>query len=254
MKNNLIRFCFAPYFMLLLALVIFCMFFNDVSAQTSTEKSTSKTIQNLTPAETVPSMSAPAMEAPVPDPIVKKKVLATAFVVSKSAKLEDVDDIAHGFPRELISRLALSRKYVTKISPGLLSFNTEVGVPSVKLLRQLGTQYDSQFVISGEVRDDSVITDKKYLGLIENKRRFIDLDIDLYDTTTGVLLSHHTLSNIAQQDVIIGRDKAFGSGAFLNTTYGKAIDVLIDQAAKLIIHDLDALPAETKMTDTKSDS
>ncbi|MES2047565.1 MAG: hypothetical protein V4447_04130, partial [Pseudomonadota bacterium] len=56
---------------------------------------------------------------------VKKKIVATAFIVNKLGQVTDIDNIEQGFPRELLRKLDLSHKFLIRSSANLLSFSTQ---------------------------------------------------------------------------------------------------------------------------------
>lgn len=198
-------------------------------------------------------MPVPASDYRLPERKFKKKILATAFTVGKNVQIDDIDEVGQNFPKELLHRLYVTQGFLTRMSPNLLSFNYEVDAPSTQLLRQLGTQYDSQFVISGTILDASVITEKKYWGLIENKKRHLTLQIELHDVASGVLLARHKLSQIADKDITVGKDKSFASTVFFATPYGKVFDQLLEQATNMIIKDLEASSFYAKITQVGPD-
>jgi hypothetical protein len=174
--------------------------------------------------------------------VYKKKVLAAAFAVSKPGQVQDIEDIAHGFPRELLLRLENSRAFVTRSSPDLLSLTMQADPPGVNLVKQVAAQYDSQFIIAGEVRNAGVQVASHYFGLWTTRSRPIDIELSVYDGVSGALLARHNLHQQVEDQGKIGRERPFGSSAFFATGYGKAIDTMLDEAARLIAKDLQPHP------------
>ncbi len=177
----------------------------------------------------------------------KKKIVATAFAVNKPAQLADIDDISHGFPRELLHRLENSRMFLTRSSPNLLSFAFEQDVPGVPLIRQVAAENDSQFVIAGAIRNAGVLSTQKLLGLWTTKTRMIEIEFAIYDGVSGALIASHVAAAEAGDQAVVGREKAFGSAAFFNTGFGKAIDVLLKDAVQKIVSDLQTRPMLSKI-------
>jgi hypothetical protein len=177
----------------------------------------------------------------------KKKVVATAFAVNRPAQVGDIDDIAHGFPRELLRRLENSRLFLTRSSPNLLSFTLEQEVPGIALIRQVAAENDSQFVIAGAIRNAGVLAEQKYLGLWTTRKRMIEIEFVIYDGASGALIASHVLATQAGDQAMVGRDKPFGSAAFYASSYGKTIDGLLNDAVKKIVSDLQTRPMLSKI-------
>lgn len=179
--------------------------------------------------------------------IIKKKILATAFAVNKPVQVQDIDDIAQGFPRELLRRLENSKEFLTRSSPNLLSFTLQQENPSVALVRQVANEHDSQFIITGEIRNAGLHIEKKFFGLWTTRKRHLEIELAVYDGLSGVLLARHTLQKQADDIGQVGREQVFGSAAFFAGSYGKVINVVLEEAAQLVLQDLQALPVMAKI-------
>lgn len=179
--------------------------------------------------------------------VLKKKIVMTGFAVNVPAQVQDLDDIAQGLPREMLSRLENSGSYLIRQSKNLLSYELKQEAPSAKLVQQIAAENDAQFVVAGEVRSAAVRSDKKYFGLWETRSRHIEIEFALYDGISGALLNRHHLYRPAFDDANIGRDKPFGSVAFFATNYGKAIDSLLAESVAWIRKDLAAYPMMAKI-------
>lgn len=186
--------------------------------------------------------------APLPEQrILKKKVVMTGFAVSVPSQVQDLDDVAQGIPRELLSRLERSGNFLVRQSKDLLSYDLKQDAPSAKLVKQVAADNDAQFVIAGEIRSAGVRSDKKYWGLWESRSRHIEIEFAIYDGMTGAFLQRHHLYRPAEDDSKIGRDKPFGSVAFYATNYGKAIDAVLEESVGWIRKDLSAFPMIAKI-------
>ncbi|MFZ6748277.1 flagella assembly protein FlgT middle domain-containing protein [Undibacterium sp. Ren11W] len=183
-----------------------------------------------------------AAAASVQEHAYRKKILATAFAVSRLGQVQDIEDIAHGFPRELLLRLEKTDLFLTRNSPSLLAFTMQSETPSINLVKQVAAEFDSQFIIAGEIRNAGVQIDKKYLGLWETRTRHMEIEIAIYDGISGAMLSRHNLHTQAADQANVGRDRPFGSAAFYATSYGQAIDTILNHASVLVEHDLQQLP------------
>lgn len=192
--------------------------------------------------------SKPKPVAPLPEQrILKKKVVMTGFAVNAPAQVQDLNDVAQGIPRELLSRLERSGNFLVRQSKDLLSYDLKQDAPSAKLVKQVAADNDAQFVIAGEIRSAGVRSDKKYWGLWESRSRHIEIEFAIYDGMTGAFLQRHHLYRPAEDDSKIGRDKPFGSVAFYATNYGKAIDSVLEESVGWIRKDLSAFPMIAKI-------
>lgn len=169
----------------------------------------------------------------------KKKILATAFAIHKMGQVSDIDNIEQGFPKELLRKLDQSEKFLIRSSPHLLSFSSQPEIPSLKMVKQVAAENDSQFVISGEIRNAGIGIENRFWGLWKTNKRHIEIELAVYDGMSGVLLAKHNVFKQAQDKASVGLDKPFGSAVFYATTYGKAINELLDESVQLIVKDLE---------------
>jgi hypothetical protein len=193
------------------------------------------------------------LPAVAPAHIFKKKILATAFTVSSLGQVQDIEDIAHGFPRELLLRLEKSGAFLARSSPDLLSFSLQPETPGVNLIKQVAAEFDSQFIISGEIRNAGVQVDKKFMGLWETRTRHMEIELAIYDGVSGALLTRHNLHKQAADQANVGRDRPFGSAAFYATTYGQVINSILEESAALIISDLQEFPVLSRILKVSND-
>lgn len=199
------------------------------------------------------SLSACSLFAkPKPAPVVehrvlKKKIVMTGFAVKVPLQVQDLDDVAQGIPREMLSRLERSGNFLTRQSKDLLSFDIKQDSPSAKLVKQVAADNDAQFVVAGEVRNAGIRSDKKFLGMWETRSRHIEIEFTIYDGMTGAFLSRHHLYRPAEDEGKVGRDKPFGSVAFYATNFGKAIDAVLEESVAWIRKDLAAFPMMSRI-------
>lgn len=185
------------------------------------------------------------------DRVLKKKVVMTAMAVKLASQVQDVDDIAQGMPREILSRLDHSGSFLVRQSHNLLSFDLQQDAPSTRLVQQVAAEHDAQFVIAGEIRNAGVRVEPRFLGLWENRQRHIEIEFAIYDGVTGVRISRHHLYRPAGDDSRIGRDKPFGSVTFYATKFGQAIDAVMQESVAWIRQDLASYPMLAKIVQVK---
>ena len=177
----------------------------------------------------------------------KKKITATPFFIQKSYLTGDLDDISTGFSRELLRRLDAGNKFIIKNSLYVLPVASNGPSQDNTAVMRLATLYTSQFVIAGEILDVGSSDEGGFFDFFQHKRRRFDVDVFVYDGLTGALIARHRMSEFADGDVFVGRDKQFGSASFFSTKYGQAINRTIDAAAELISKDLEQLPFTAKV-------
>lgn len=185
------------------------------------------------------------------DRVLKKKVVMTAMAVKLASQVQDVDDIAQGMPREILSRLDSSGSFLVRQSHNLLSFDLQQEAPSTRLVQQVAAENDAQFVIAGEIRNAGVRGEPRFFGLWENRQRHIEIEFAIYDGITGVRISRHHLYRPAGDDSRIGRDKPFGSVTFYATKFGQAIDAVMQESVAWIRQDLASYPMLAKIVQVK---
>lgn len=194
------------------------------------------------------SLFAKPKPAPVAEQrVLKKKIVMTGFAVKVPLQVQDLDDVAQGIPREMLSRLERSGNFLTRQSKDLLSFDIKQDSPSAKLVKQVAADNDAQFVVAGEVRNAGIRSDKKFLGMWETRSRHIEIEFAIYDGMTGAFLSRHHLYRLAEDEGKVGRDKPFGSVAFYATNFGKAIDAVLEESVAWIRKDLAAFPMMSRI-------
>jgi hypothetical protein len=179
--------------------------------------------------------------------VLKKKIIMTGFAIPFPVQVSDVQDISQGLPREILNRLEKSGNFLIRQSPNLLSYDFKQGTPDARLVKQVAAENDAQFVISGEVSNAGVQSDKKYWGLWETRKRQIEIEFTIYDGASGVFLSKHHIYRNAEDDSKIGMEKPFGSAVFFATPYGKAIDAVIEESVGWIRRDLSFYPMMAKI-------
>jgi TolB-like protein len=172
----------------------------------------------------------------------KKKIAAAPFALARGVRTDDIDDIATGFPRELLARLERSKKFLTTLSNYALPAGSGAGEPNPASVRQLADLQNSQFVLAGEILDTGRQSQSKYFGMSESHSRRLEVELRVYDGLTGALIARHRAEQQIDGAVVIGRDKSFGSAGFLATDYGKAFDAVLDSLAAAVIEDLEPLP------------
>lgn len=201
----------------------------------------------------------------------RKTITLTRFQVANSLQVEDISDIWDGYPLELLRRLEISGNVVARHStsspfPDPRKLNPDAPA-SRELIRSIAEQNSSQLVLSGLILDAAVSDEslRPYFGWQggETGRRFelglpwnsvvagvrpvaterrLEVVIFLHDGQTGALLKSHRNSAEISGRVAVGRNKAFASATFFSTSFGQAVDSILNAQVELIDADLANLP------------
>lgn len=183
----------------------------------------------------------------------KKKIIATPFHIRTPYQANDIDEISTGFPRELLRRLEVSNKFLTKASPYLSSPGVSGSNQDNNIAKRIAAVYNSQFVISGEILNAGSSEKDSYLSFLQRNKRPFEIEIYVHDGLTGTLISRHRISKFAEGKVIIGREKPFASAEFSSTDYGRVVNEVIDIGVELISKDLEKLPFAAKVIQIAGD-
>jgi len=182
-------------------------------------------------AHSIAQMTDPGLPPNLPS---DKALVLTGFAVNKPVQVLDIDDVAQGFPKAIARRLMRERQVQVRTSPDLLSFDWHQDVPPLNLLQQLGRTYACRYIVSGEIRNAGTKIDTNLFGLTQKRTRAIELEVRIYDASTGQLLAQQEFSNAVAGNVSIGREHVFDGAAFNSTLYGKTISDMLDQVASLV--------------------
>lgn len=172
----------------------------------------------------------------------RKKVLITPFQVNRPDHVLDMDDVTLGVPRNLHERLsrtgALQTRLGRYIVPTERSGATQAQIANA--VRQLASDNDSQFVLTGEVTDAGATASKGFFT--SRTTRNFEIRTALYDGLTGVLIAEHRIGQQGEGEVVIGRHRPFGTASFFSTPYGRVVDAVLGAVAMDMLNDLAPLP------------
>lgn len=174
----------------------------------------------------------------------KKKVAFIPFGVITSIQVDDINNAFDGLPTEISHRL--------EASGGYLAIYDRRSIPTVdspeqrEAIMRFVKESGAQFLVSGTIVNAQGIPGIPeffwaQLGSRYRKRHF-EIEFSVYDGLTGTRVSLRRLDEYVEGDVMVGRDKPFGSRAFFETVLGQAVNRLMDAAAKDIRATLECLP------------
>ena len=163
-------------------------------------------------------------------PALKKKLALTQFDVTNSQHVDDIENIYDGLPSALSNRLEASGDFLSVYDGRTIP--PEAGaIPAIK---QIAAKTGAQFLISGVVVNASINQGKGLLGATLGgfKKRFIEIELTVYDGVTGDRLMQRRYQEQAEGDLKVGNDKPFASSTFFETNTGQAFNRLLDFAVK----------------------
>lgn len=190
----------------------------------------------------------------VAEPLYRKKVTATRFHVVNSLQVEDIADIWSAYPLELLRRLEAAGGALPLNSVAALLPDGQPNPDSPanrEMVRRIAEQHGSQFVVSGVILDAGADND----GVRRAERpwpwpnfkpepsvRRLEVEIFLHDGVTGALILRHRDSAVASGRVMVGRNKPFASGVFLDTPFGQAVAQVLDAQVETVSAELARQP------------
>lgn len=165
----------------------------------------------------------------------KKKLAFVQFDVANSIQVDDIKNLLGGLPSELASRLEASGKFLSSYVHR--SIPRESDMQKHVALKLIAEELGVQFIVSGMIMDAGVSP-----NIFGYEKRNFEIEFSVYDGLTGTRILLRHLGEHAQGDVMVGRDKPFGSHTFFETELGRAADRLMDVAIKDIQAALECLP------------
>lgn len=182
----------------------------------------------------------------------RKRIVATAFPIVSPGQLSgnESQDLYGGIPREINNLLMESGEFIGRNKTETVLYSEPERAPDIQQaddyfgssVINLASEAQSQFVLSGVIRDFSVESSEYVRGagaLAQVKaafrdvvaRRGITMDIYVHDGFTGSLLFQHRYSDSIIGDVWIPGGYAVGSERFSNTPAGHKISQIMRMAS-----------------------
>ncbi|MGB0663532.1 MAG: flagellar assembly protein T N-terminal domain-containing protein [Pontibacterium sp.] len=194
----------------------------------------------------------------------QKSVTITAFPMLHpgQSNLGGIGDITWELPNALASRLQRDQKVLPYKATKLNLYPSIVTAASRQLddgtltsVAQNAHQLGSQFIISGVIRDLSMIdpnihNEKNYFKHLYNKLNFksdryqrqLSLDVFLHDGYSGALLKETRYETTGMWNLNTSTKTGFNSATFREQGYGQKIAALVEQMAADLEADLGCRP------------
>ena len=190
--------------------------------------------------------------------------LAIAPVVMPFAsEARDISNLLSGYQLELEKRVKNKgyRNVALLLDPIDLQPNKTV-MPNLdpQQLTDIRNQTGAQFLLLTVIRSISAHSDtgivntaKRFYNLNVNpEQRFIGVDWYVVDLVSQTVIDQARGDVEVEGDVLVGRDRPFGSGAFFATETGKAFNSVLNQQTKRVLDTLHCKPFESQVIDVRN--
>jgi Flagellar assembly protein T, middle domain len=172
----------------------------------------------------------------------KRKVVTTRFAILSSTQADDIDDLFDGLASELARGLDDDGGFLAEPSRASPFYRDGhmLTEPDPASIREIAYRSNSQFVLSGRVLNVSI--EPGLFGMLEARKRQVDIELFVSDGLTGSSVARHQFSELARGDVLLGVSEPFGSAAFYDSPLGKTIRAALDAFVADVACDVAALP------------
>lgn len=198
----------------------------------------------------------------------RKRIVVTGFpiVTSGQVSANETQDLYSGIPREIMNVLSESGDFIGRNESHTVLYDRPDMAPDImsiseyqdSVLTQIAEKKNSQFILSGVIRDLEVESTEYVRGagfMSQMKsmmrdfvaRRGIAIDIYIHDGLSGALLFQHRYTDTVIGDVWIPAGYTVGSERFKSTPAGHKISKIIQLASKDIKELLACYPFSAKI-------
>ncbi len=190
--------------------------------------------------------------------------LAVAPVVMPFAsEARDITNLLPGYQLELERRIKKKghQNFTLLLNPVDLQPN-KTATPNLdsQLLNDIRNQTGAQFLLLTIVRSLSTHSDsgmfntaKRFYNLeVKPDTRYIEVDWYLVDLLKKSTLHQNRVSFDVEGDVLVGRNRPFGSNAFFATDTGKVFNEILNAQAKDVLNFLHCKPFESQVIDIQN--
>lgn len=209
--------------------------------------------------------------------VLRRRIVTGYFNVDHPSDANDLDDLGIKLPHELSLRLGQVPELLSARDAGNFSLlvHPEQAEPSLGVTgaKQLAQTRDVQFVVAGRVVSTAVTDRTLRLSLFESSNhiqpgesyqgplsgmtgdmlkyrasaRLFELELWIYDGTSGALLASQRLSTEAKGDVLPAIPVPFASETFWRTDYGRPVGLLLDRAVDRVVATVRCVPLAARV-------
>lgn len=172
----------------------------------------------------------------------RKKVAVTQFQIIDRGHVHDMPAVERELPRELLRRIENTGSILAVdateylINPQGRQAFAGLDSSTAENIVRIARAMDAQFLVAGVIRD---MGERRSLLL---KSRRVEIDLSLYDGVSGALLAKRRVNDNVKGGEAFESGMVFGSADFLRSTYGRALDLALDDLATVLVEDLGHLP------------
>lgn len=201
----------------------------------------------------------------VPGNQLQPKLAVAQVVTTDVYGARDISNLLPGYHHELVRRLPLYHyRNIVKIENGVTLQPNGDARPNLDpqildpVKNQTGAQYLMLTVIrnlSSHNEDPAIVNRVRSFYGFDNEAnaRYIEVDYYLVDLNQHRLVKEQRIGLTVNGDVRVGRDRAFGTSAFFETSSGFAFNQLLNQQVKGVTDHLACKPVETQIIDIRDD-
>ncbi len=182
----------------------------------------------------------------VAKPVVAQQacLVIPAFFVQKPAEVNDLDEIALNFPRELAQKLADKTTYRIVYHAELPVFDGLSRQAPARALQQLSAQYQCPYVLLGEIKGAGIYTETLLFGLWDRKWRNFTVASRIIDSRTQQTLKSHEYAQNIKGESSPGRQLNFAGSGFATHAYGRIIMEVLNDTLEAVSQDLQQINAK----------
>ncbi|MCF6346185.1 MAG: hypothetical protein L3J00_06915 [Thiomicrorhabdus sp.] len=185
------------------------------------------------------------------------------IVMPLASQARDISNLLSGYQLALERKIKHKgyRNFTLLLDPIDLQPN-HIVTPNLnpKQLTDIRNKTGAQFLLLTVIRSASAHSDtgmlntaKRFYNVNVNpEQRYIELDWYLVDLMSQTMIHQARGEADVEGDVLVGRDRPFGSGSFFATKTGKAFDGLLNQQAKNVLDALHCKPFESQVIDIQN--
>lgn len=178
---------------------------------------------------------------PSPAARYRKKVAALQFNVLDRRQIYDLPGIERAMPLELLRRFGNSGQFIPVDGTQYLSDDGQIHGETGTIAR-IADQLGVQFIVTGVIRDMGVSR-----SLFAKSRR-LEVEVAIFDGLSGAAIARHRFSeNVAEAGHFERGVSLFSNAEFMQTSYGRTLDRVLDRQVEMLGDDLAKLPFSARV-------
>lgn len=188
----------------------------------------------------------------------RKKIAFTGLTLSNPAQVVDIPDLHRAYPRALMRRFNRANYVVIDATESQITtkFPEHLG-GTAEIIRSVARELNVQFIVTGQVLDaryhnstDSYYKrSKKFLfGKSDTRARQLDMQLSLYDGTTGQLIDESFYQGSAEDRINLAKKDVGLTDAYLESDFGQLTDTFLAHQSRWLQEALSCLPLQARVS------